>query len=195
MELERALHELSEIRGHIAKTEVYQGLKSIPLALTGIGAFLAASLQPIWVPAHSPVLFIRYWAIVAILNILIFSFALIYNAVHNTALERQITRRILIQFCPCLCAGGIITLIAIIYKGDIPSLMPGIWSTILSLGIFSSRPYLPSHTLFLGAYYFIAGLVFFIFAPGDVSLIPWGMGAVFGIGQLFAAFIFYKEPK
>jgi len=193
MELDKALSQLSEIRGHIAKTETFHGLKTIPLSLTGAGAFAAALLQPLWIEDGRPVSFILYWSGVAALNILIFAAALLYNSYHHTEVEKQVTRQILMQFCPCLLIGGLLAITACIFKGQLPYFMPGIWCMILALGIFSSRPYLPPNIVFAGGYYVLAGLALFLCVKKGVSLNAWSMGLSFGIGQLIAALLFYFD--
>ena len=46
MEVNRALDRISEIHDHLAKSEVFRGYRSIPVALSGVVALLAASAQP-----------------------------------------------------------------------------------------------------------------------------------------------------
>ena len=46
MELRKALDQISEIHGHLAKSEIYKSYKSLPIALSGILAIAAARFWP-----------------------------------------------------------------------------------------------------------------------------------------------------
>ena len=53
MEIQKALHQISEIHGHLAKSHVYRGYRAVPVALSGVLALVAAA---------APVYLYRDWA-------------------------------------------------------------------------------------------------------------------------------------
>jgi hypothetical protein len=50
MELRDALTQISEIRRQMARTEVFRGYKSVPVAFSGVLALATAGLQALWIP-------------------------------------------------------------------------------------------------------------------------------------------------
>jgi hypothetical protein len=99
----------------------------------------------------------------------------------------------LLQLAPTFVAGALLTGAAL-NSDHAPILipyLPGLWSLIFALGVFACRPYLPRATFGLGCYYLVTAGTLFAFAPA--SLQPWAMGFTFGIGQLLAAGIVYRD--
>ncbi len=193
MDLENAMNQLSDIRNHLFKAEVFHGFKAIPLALSGAGALLAAFVQPLWVPKGWAVGYVMYWSVIAILALMVFAGSLFYNYYRNNEVERRVTRQIILQFSPSVFIGGLLTVLACFYSGQLPYFMPGLWCIILALGIFSSRPYLPPNIMFVGGYYVAAGCVLFLTNNTSFCLSPWNMGLAFAIGQMLAAITFYFD--
>ena len=50
MELRDALAQISEIRRQMARTEVFRGYRSMPVAFSGLLALAAAGFQALWLP-------------------------------------------------------------------------------------------------------------------------------------------------
>ena len=50
MELREALTQISEIRLQLARTEVFRGLRALPVAMSGLLALAAAGFQAAWLP-------------------------------------------------------------------------------------------------------------------------------------------------
>ena len=50
MELQDALSQISEIRQHMARTQVFRGYRSATTALSGAMALAAAAAQAVWIP-------------------------------------------------------------------------------------------------------------------------------------------------
>jgi hypothetical protein len=194
MELQKAIIQLNEIHAQITKTEFYRGFRTIPVALTGITAFLAALIQPYLIAANDPPAFVRFWSLIATLNIIYISVFIVYDyQSRQTEIERQKARHVLKQFSPTLIAGALVTAMMYPIQGDILYWLPGLWSLIFSLGLFACQPYFPKNTFWLGVYYLSASSILFMQVPTHQSLHPWGMGIVFGLGQLLAATIIYRE--
>ncbi len=194
MELQNAINQLEEIHAQISKTEFYRGFRAVPVALTGLSAFLAALMQPYCITQDDPVDFVLFWIMVAIANVLFMALFLIYDYVsRETYLEQQKARNVFLQFGPALAAGILVTVVIARFEGEFLFYLPGFWSLIFSLGIFACRPYFPAKAFWLGVYYLTTSAFLFTLVPTHQSMHPWGMGLVFGVGQLLAATIIYWD--
>src|SRR5262249_34208647 len=96
------------------------------------------------------------------------------------------------QFCPCLAAGALLTIVLVRAAPESVWMLPGLWQIIYSLGIFASCRLLPRATFWVAAFYLVTGLTLLAVAPGDASLSPWAMALPFGAGQLLAAAVLYS---
>ena len=179
--------------------EVYRGYRSVPFAVTGVIAFLGGLAQP-WFVTDSPTSFVRYWVVVAFGAISIVGVTMLkqYLATRGS-LHRRASRRAVLQFLPCLAAGGLVTLFLAGPASSsanpedqlVLTYLPGIWALLFSLGIFSSRPYLPRAAGWVGSFYLIGAALLLYAAPHGTSLQPWGMASVFGVGQVLSACVLY----
>lgn len=194
MEVDKAIEQLSDIHDHLAKTQVYREFKATTIALSGVSALVAALFQPLWVSNNDGSAFIIYWALVAILNTAVFTFVLKYNSNHRTSINNKISKQIFFQFSPCLAAGALLSIVALMAPGPLTYFIPGLWMIIFSLGIFSTSPYLPKNLKWVGGYYLLTGcyLLASSLLNGDI-LNPWNMGIGFALGQFTGAAIFYLE--
>ncbi|MDM8557477.1 hypothetical protein [Candidatus Parabeggiatoa sp. HSG14] len=194
MELQNAINQLSEIHAQISKTEFYRGIRAVPVALTGFNAFLAAFLQPYWIEQTDYLGFVLFWVTVAAINILFISLFLVYDYFsRETSFEQQKARNVLMQFGPTLIAGIIVTSVMYRLEGEILFYLPGLWSLIFSLGVFACRPYFPRNSFWVGSYYLMASVILFMLVPTHQSMHPWGMGLIFGVGQLLTAIVIYWD--
>lgn len=192
MEVSRALDQIAEIHDHLARTEIYRGSRSVPIAFSGLAAVIGWALQPWVLPAPAPLGFVVYWVVIAAVCVSLVMAEVAYHyVVRSGPAARRTTRKVIGQFCPCLAAGALVTtLIAGTGHASIP-LLPGLWALLLGLGLFSSRPYLPRAIGWVGLFYLAAGGVLLWRAGESTEPASWGMGAVFGIGQLLAALVLY----
>ena len=192
MELEKALHQICEIHGHLARSEVYRGYRSLPLALSGLVALAAALVQSTLLVPSNGLAFVHYWVCVGALCAALSSFELLYKYVfREDALRRFKTRRVVGQFLPCIAAGAAVTFCLCRIGPEFIPLIPGFWAFLFSMGIFSSRPYLPRAIGWVGLYYLVAANCLLLLVPGALSLSPWGMGLTFGVGHLLIAVVLY----
>lgn len=191
MEIKEALAQIQEIHGHLAKSEVYRGYRSVPMAFTGMIGLLASVAQPYIVgEVPSPSAFLRFWATIAAANLLIVTLDMIWDYhCHLEPRDRRMTRLVVGQFIPSLVAGAVITFV--FTRGHEVALLPGLWAVVFSLGAFASRPYLPRGVGWVALYYLICGCVLLSLAQSGASLEAWSMGASFGLGQLFLAMVLY----
>ena len=144
MDIHKALDQISEIHGHLVKTDVYRGYRAVPVALSGVLALAAAAVQTRIIGNGAPRSFVLYWAVVALLGCATAAGGIIYSYVHQESqLARRRTRITVGQLIPCVVAG--IGLTAMVTRSGSKSitLLPGLWTVLFSLGVFASRPYLP----------------------------------------------------
>jgi hypothetical protein len=214
VDIHKALDQISEIHGHLAKTDVYRGYKAVPVALSGVLALVAATVQTRLVENDWPQYFVLYWMVGALICSATAAAGIAYSYIREESqLARRRTRATVGQLLPCLVAGfGIAALMAGL-GSDAIAFVPGLWAVLFSLGIFASRPYLPRMIGWVALYYLVAGTVLLAMAvepttlsgwgtsftvgfpqtaAGDPrSLSPWGMGVTFGFGQIMAGIVLY----
>jgi hypothetical protein len=196
MELNKALSQINEIHGHLAKTEIYRGYRSIPVALNGAVALAAGFLQPMLQPQllqdpTSPE-FATYWVGVALLSALLVGTEIVFNyCFRSGTLERRKTRKVVGQFLPSVVAGIVMTPALAMSGPHHAVLLPGIWAVLFSMGIFASRPYLPGVAGWVALFYLAAGVVLLVLSRQAIHTLAWGMGITFGVGQWFAALVLY----
>lgn len=192
MQYTEALSRISEIHDHMAKGEVYRGIRSGPVALSGACGLLGASLQESLIPAAGPRTCVAYWVVVAVLGVVVGTSESVYNYVfHDDHFARRRSVRVLGQFVPCLAAGAAVTYaLARTNSGLIP-LLPGLWAVVFSLGIFSARPYLPRAIGWVALFYLAAGFRLLVLMHEPSALWGWDIAWTFGTGQLAAALVLY----
>jgi hypothetical protein len=193
MELREALSQIAEIRQQMARTEVFRGYRSVPVAFSGILAWAAALTQAIWIPEPSRDVrsYLTLWIGAAAVGIVAAAVEMALRARHSSRWRREQTWLAVEQFLPCIVAGGLLTLVIVRSAESILWVLPGLWSILFSLGIFASRRLLPRATFGVALYYLVAGLACLALCQEEWSLSPWAMGLPFGGGQLLAAAVLY----
>ena len=194
MELREALSQIAEIRQQMARTEVYRGFRSVPVAFSGVLAWAAAIAQAIWIPDPSRDItsYLTLWIGAAAIGIASAGVEMVLRARHSSRWAREHTWLAVEQFLPCVVAGGLTTLVLARGAESVLWMLPGLWSILFALGVFASRRLLPRATLGVALYYLVAGLACLALAQGDWAFSPWAMGASFGGGQLLAAAVLYR---
>jgi hypothetical protein len=193
MELQRALAEVAAIREQATRSEVYRGYRSIPVALSGVIGLAGAWLQPASTSAD-PIAFVIYWISIALAagGVGISEIGANY-LMHDDALARARTRRVVGQMLPGLLAGAAITVCFVRLSPTQVPLLPGIWAICFGVGIFASRPFLVEASGWAALYYYTAGIVLLWTARGPDTLGPWSVGGIFGVGQLLTAALLYRN--
>ncbi|HZN60118.1 MAG TPA: hypothetical protein VFD71_18745 [Planctomycetota bacterium] len=189
VDVARALERIAEIHGHLDRGEVYRGYRPKLVALTGLFGIAAALAQPWLLPNADGPAFLAYWIAVAALNLLAHWSTMVHGYLQEDELARRRTRRVVGQFVPSVAAGAIVTAGALVSIPSATTILPGIWSITFALGIFSSRPYLPRYIGWVGLWYLAGGSVLLAIAPSTFGSLGACLGAVFGCGQIGAAFV------
>src|SRR5437763_12551183 len=199
MELRDALTQITEIRLQLARTEVFRGYRAMPVAFSGFVALLAAVIQAVTIA--DPMLqigpYLALWIGAAVVSGLAAGLEMVVRA-RNAAspLTRELTWLALEQFCPCLLAGALLTVVLVRAAPASLWMLPGLWQIVYSLGIFASCRLLPRATFWVAVFYLVAGLGVLALARGEAALSPWAMALPFGAGQMLAAAVLYStlEP-
>jgi hypothetical protein len=191
----RALDQIAEIHGQIAKGEVYRGYRSLPLAASGLIGLAAAALQPAGLAAADPVGFALYWTVIALAAGFVGSSEIVYSYwVHQDSAARRQTRKVIGQFLPSVVGGAAIGICFVHLSAALVPLLPGLWAICFGIGTFASRPYLPRASGWIALFYYAAGFTLLwvpFSAEPRMTLSGWWIGGTFGAGQLLAALVLW----
>jgi len=195
MELREALTQITEIRLQMARTEVFRGYRAVPAAFSGVVAVAAATVQMLAVP--DPVsqinVYLGLWIGAAAASGLSAALEMMGRARDaRLPLKRELTYLAIEQFCPCLVAGALVTMVVVRTAPDCIWILPGLWQVLYSLGIFASCRLLPRPIFGVAIFYLFSGLVTLSLSRGEHALDPWAMGLPFSIGQFLAAAVLYR---
>lgn len=190
-DLHKALGEISSIRRQVARSTEFRGYGPATLALTGVCAFLAATVQSWLVPdaAHHLSTYLAIWVSTAAVSSTLAGIEVYRRTqrVHSRMSDEMI-RMAVEQFLPSLAAGLLLTIVVLRAVPAVSWIVPGLWQVIFSLGILASCRFLPRPMVGAGVWYLLTGLILISF--GDVrTFSPWAMGIPFGLGQFMVAAI------
>lgn len=191
MEYAKALDQISEIHQHLARTEVYRGYRSLPVALSGLVGLVAAALQTPGLGAADPLGFVLFWTAIAGMAALVGSSEIAFNYLfRENALGRRRTRMVFGQFVPSVAAGAVATVALVTPDAAFAPLLPGLWAMLFGVAVFAARPYLPRATGVVALYYLTAG-AWLLWHAAAAPLSPWAVGGTFGVGQFAGAAVLY----
>lgn len=195
-QLADALSHLAEIHAHLAKGETYRGLTARPVALSGLVGLVAAAWQKHAVAPGDAAAFTWYWLAAGTACALIgCSGAILKYAFEEDALTRRRARIVAGQFLPCVVGGLLLTLALRPQFDHCVGLLPGWWSVLYGLGLFSARPYLPRATGWVALFYLTAGIVLAALLPTDAVPSPWTIALVFCAGQFALAGVLHRNEQ
>jgi hypothetical protein len=191
-ELQKALAEISAIRGQLARGMEFRGYGPGTLAATGVLALFAAAAQALWLtdPAHAVNAYLALWvgtAAVSLSIIAVETFARARRA--HSGLAMQLIHAALEQFVPVIVAGLLLTVVLRRVAAQELWLLPGLWQVLFSLGVFASCRFLPRPMFAVGLWYLATGLGCLAAGGGSHAFAPWLMGVPFGVGQLLVAVV------
>src|SRR6476646_3741218 len=127
MELRQALAQVSEIREHLARTEVFRGYRSLTVGFSGLVGLIAAVVQAIWLryPTERLEAYLALWIGAAAINLAVVGVEIWFRA---SAAEMALTRRTAVfaieQFVPSLVAGGLLTVVIVARASDSIWMLP-----------------------------------------------------------------------
>ncbi len=194
MELRDALTQITEIRLQLARNEVFRGYRAMPVAFSGGIAVLAAFVQLVTIPEPLAqiVPYLALWIAAALVSILAAGLEMMIRARNSSSpMTKELTWLALEQFCPCLIAGALLTVVIARAVPESLWMLPGLWQILYALGIFASCRLLPRPMFWAAVFYLGTGLAVLALAHGPAALSPWSMGVPFGAGQLLVALVLY----
>jgi hypothetical protein len=194
MDLREAAAQISQIREQMARGEVFRGYRSATVGLSGLLAIAAAVVQQVCIasPMDQLAAYLTLWIGVAAVSAVLAASEIVVRArAARCDLVRRQSRVAVEQLAPCLVAGVIGTAVVATTAADAAWILPGVWSLLFGLGVFSSYRLLPRAAFWVGAHYLFAGGLCLWLGQGAEALSPWSMGISFGIGQLLTAGILY----
>ena len=187
--LNKALGDISSIRRQVAHSTEFRGYGPATLACTGVLAVAAAGTQALWLPdpANHISAYLSIWIWTAALSAALIGTEMFARTrrIHSGMADEMI-RMAVEQFLPSVGVGGLVTLVLVGFVPGSLWMLPGIWQVIFSLGVFSSRRFLPRPVVAVGAWYLLTGLACMALADNR-ALSPWAMGIPYGAGQVLVA--------
>jgi len=194
--LDKALAEITAIRGQMARASQFRGYGPATFAITGTLAGLCAVGQSIWLkqPAAALDRYLSLWIAAAAIAALMVGVEMITRSRRfHSELADDMIRAAIEQFLPVGVAGALLTSVLVWTNPASLWMLPGLWQILFGVGVFSSLRFLPRALGLVGAWYLGSGLVCIAFGSGPESLAPWTMGVGFGVGQwLFAGVLHYS---
>ena len=196
MDVSRALDQIAEIHQQIAKTELYRGYRPLPFAASALIGLVAAWVQPRALATTDPVGYVIYWCAVGVCAGFVGASEIVYNyIVNDDVAARRRTRRVVGQFLPSAAAGAAVALSLTHLSPALVPLLPGLWAICFGIGTFASRPYLPRASGWVALYYYVVGFTLLWSARGPAPLTGWWVGGTFGVGQLLAAIVLWRNVE
>jgi hypothetical protein len=172
-DVSRALAQIAAIHDQLAKAEIYRGWRSLPVAGSGLIGIGAAAWQSVFMRPLEPLTFAVYWIAVAIAALFVGCAEIVWHYVrHAGETDRRRSRRVIAQFLPALLAGVIVSAALVRLSPALVVLLPGLWSLLFGVGIFATRPYVLSASVWVARYYWAAGLALLWVAGGVDTLSP-----------------------
>jgi hypothetical protein len=189
-DLTQALAEISEIRAQVARGTQFRGYGPASIAVSGTLALIVAAVQAVWMKewGRDAVSFIAIWVAAAAVSVaLTTSETVVRSRRVHSGFATEMIRSAVEQFLPAAIVGMLLTGVFLLAAPKELWMLPGLWESIFSLGVFASCRFLPRQMFAVGLWYLICGLVCLMMASGPHILSPWEMGIPFGVGQLLVA--------
>jgi len=188
-DIDKALRDLDSIRATMAASAVFQGLGPSVVAATGLLAAFTGLAQWIWPEAlaANPTHFLTTWICVAIVAGGAIGLEMVARTrrIHGGAGHAMLVQAIE-QFLPPAFAGAAIAAALYVYAPESLWLLPGLWSVLVSLGVFAAARTLPKAVNIVGAWYLVAGIGVIMASAETAQLTTWSMVVPFAVGQLLA---------
>ncbi len=194
MELREALNQIAEIRHRMAESELFRGYRALPVAFSGLLAFIAAWLQPLLIasPLSEVRGYVLLWSCVALGSVLIAGLTMgLRDCLAQPSRTRLLTWIAFRQLTPALASGAVVTGAVVRYSPEAAWMLPGLWQLFFAQGVFASCRVLPRSAYAIAGFYMLAGSLHFAFFRDGDALAPLAMGIPFGVGQLLSAAILY----
>jgi hypothetical protein len=197
-DLDKALDDITAIRGQIARSADFRGYGPATVAATGVLAMLTAAIQALWLPDPSADLasYLALWLTTAAISVTLIGIEMVARSRRiHTGLADEMIHAATAQFVPAAVAGALLTVVLFRFAPQSLWMLPGLWQIVFSLGFLASCHSLPRPMFAVGVWYLAAGLSSLALANEAHAFSPWAMAAPFGIGQLLMAAILYYSVR
>lgn len=198
MRLENAISDLALIQTRLQASEKVTCFRWLTTLLGGLVGSLAAWAQHLWVPnpVQQPMSYLIYWtsiaALVGCISIIEIAFRYLCR---STEMRRRQTREALLDFVPCVVVGAVVSYFLVAAQPAYAQLLPSFWMLCFSLGLLNLRRKLPTATLYVATYFFVAAIVAIRLIDSSYSMSGWIMGVSFGCGELLLATVLFLGVK
>jgi len=191
--LHDALQTVRTLRRSLLQRERFKGWSGPTRILSGaLALFAAGILHYGWIPATN-IAHLVTWGVVFSAAMLLNLGALIYWFLHDTMIQRDVSRlKPMLDVFPPLAVGALFTF-ALILRRDFDSLF-GVWMCMFGLTNFASRYVLPTAIAYVGIFYILAGSLCLLL-PNISFLHPIAMGLVFCAGEWAGGTILYLDDR
>lgn len=190
--------EVAALRARVSSFTTFRGYRSHSVGLTGFLGIAAAMVQGDYLDQPSGQLgqYVDYWVGVALVNLLIIGAEFWYQWTQApTPLGQRLTVLAIQKLVPSFAAGAVITATLLLQEPASGWMLPGLWSILFGLGVFSSASLLPRPIRWVGAYYLVAGSLCLMVGKGEAAFSPWLMAGTFGVGQILGAVILHRTVE
>lgn len=192
--LSDALSTITEIHTHLAKSEIYAGVRAKPVLLSAFLGLVAGCMQDRIIPSPDALQFVCYWITSAVLCAAVAaSGAVMAYIFYDDHLGRRHAHIVASQLVPSLAAGIFVVLALLPQLHQCIGLFPGLWAILYALGLFSVRPYMPRATGWVGLYFILTGTLLLNLLPMDQVPSPWSIALIFAAGQTGLAFVLHRN--
>ena len=198
MESRDVAGDVAALRAQVGSFTTFRGYRSHSVGLTGFLGVTAASVQADYLPQPgiNLNLYINYWVGVALVNLLIIGAEFWYQwSQAPTPLGQRLTVLAIQKLLPSFAAGAVVTMSLMFQAPESGWMLPGLWSLLFGLGVFSSVPLLPRPVRWVGAYYLVSGSLCLMVGKGTWAFSPWLMAGTFGVGQILGALILHRTVE
>ena len=198
MELKDMAGEVAALRSRFSSFTTFRGYRSHSVGLTGFLGIAAAMVQADYLgqPSGHLANYINFWVGVALVNLFIIGAEFWYQWTQApTPLGQRLTVLAIQKLVPSFAAGAVITATLLLQEPESGWMLPGLWSILCGLGVFSSASLLPRPIRWVGAYYLVAGSFCLLVGKGELAFSPWLMAGTFGVGQILGAVILHRTNE
>ena len=196
IDLDKALADITAIRSQVARGTEFQGYGPLTVAVTGVLALAAGTVQAIFLPAPAsdPLAYLALWVATAAVSVVLIGGEMVARSrrIHS-GLADEMIHAATEQFIPAGVAGALLTFVLFRFAPQSLWMLPGLWQIIFSLGLFASCRALPRPIFAVGVWYLGSGLTTLALASGAHAFSPYAMALPFGIGQLAMAALLYRS--
>jgi hypothetical protein len=198
MELNRALSDLEEVRGRLARIQRFEGYSAPAAAASGAFALTAgiaqARVAP-FPPFHGQVhTYLTIWFLCAGAALAInYGAAAIWLLCHRSAHDRSQFRSAAASIAPSVILGAAIT-VALCHYGAY-ALLPGTWFALYAIGLFASRTQIPDGSIYVTIGFAALAVAFLATPLVDIALTWWVVPLGFAFGQLAIGALLWESRR